>query len=206
MSLTIYGFAQSRAMRSLWMAEELKRAKGIAFEHDGRFFFEGELQAMLLDLNAMGQVPVIRDDDFVLAESMAINFYLAKKYDVLWYADPREEATALQWSFWMMTAMETHVLDVLKYRRGIMGIEIDEIKANEIEANLERPLTALEKRLVDRSYLVTDDFSVADLNVSSVFIWARGGDISLTNYPNISGWVDRCLARPALSSAQTAGS
>ena len=78
MSLTIYGFPQSRALRALWMAHEL----GLDFKHEMGMGPDGAGDA-LLAANPMGQVPTIVDDDFALCESMAINIYLAKKHGKL---------------------------------------------------------------------------------------------------------------------------
>ena len=78
MTLTIYGPPQSRAMRTLWMAHELD------FRHERGFREDAVIPTeALLAANPMGQVPAIDDDGFLLAESMAINIYLAKKHGKL---------------------------------------------------------------------------------------------------------------------------
>ena len=77
MALTIYGSPRSRTQRVLWMAAEL----GLDFEHIPLEFDDPALKsAEFLALNPAGAVPTIVDDEFALAESLAINLYLAKKY------------------------------------------------------------------------------------------------------------------------------
>ncbi len=202
MSLEIFGYSQSRAFRALWMAEEIKLAKGVDFEHTNSSPMPGPELDALLALNPMGQVPVIRDDGLVLRESMAINLYLAKKYDVLSVSTLEEEALAWQWSFWVMTAVEPHTLEALKYKIGMMGVEQNDEKVDvEMEA-LSRPLSVLEKHLSSQSHLINGSFSVADLNVASVLMWLRMGQIDTTSYDVVNKWLDSSLEREAVTAAR----
>ncbi len=77
MALTIYGSPRSRTMRVLWMAMEL----GLEYTHVPLAFDDPRLKEPdFLRINPAGAVPALMDDGFVLAESLAINLYLAKKY------------------------------------------------------------------------------------------------------------------------------
>ena len=101
MALKIYGVAQSRAIRVLWMAHELD----IPFEHIPQNF-AGEKSAEFLAVNPNGRVPAMDDDGFKLFESLAINTYLAKKYDKgLAPKGIKEDALVNQWSLprWQST-------------------------------------------------------------------------------------------------------
>ena len=96
--LRLYGAARSRAVRALWMLGEL----GLNYDHKDYLPRAPETRTPeFRALNPNGRVPVIDDDGFVLSESMAINFYLAKKHESpLYPSDPKNEALALQWSLW----------------------------------------------------------------------------------------------------------
>ena len=98
--LKIYGHPGSRAARALWVCREL----GVQFEHIPTHFADGGTQsAAFLAINPAGRIPAIDDDGFCLAESMAINIYLAKKHGgELAPKTLEEEARMLQWSFWAM--------------------------------------------------------------------------------------------------------
>ena len=106
--LTIYGTARSRTARVLWMAKEL----GLAFEHVPLAMGDAALkQPPFLKINPAGRVPAIDDDGFVMAESLAINLYLARKYGdraspSLAPASREQEAKIWQWSSWAMTDLE----------------------------------------------------------------------------------------------------
>ena len=202
MTLEIYGFTQSRAQRTLWMAEEIKAVRGLDFTHDGSPPVPGPALDALLAMNPMGQVPVIKDDDFVLRESMAINLYLAKKHKVLLADSLEQEALAMQWSFWVMTSVESHALNTLKYNLGIMGFEKDPARVAEEVAELERPLKVLESHLAENAYLLGDEFTVADLNVASVFGWLMMAEVDLSQYSAIGAWLGKCLSREAATAAR----
>lgn len=197
MSLTIYGPPQSRAMRALWIAHEL----GLEFKHEAGFGDDGASQELLAK-NAMGQVPTIDDDGFVLAESMAINLYLAKKHGKLAPATLEDEAQTLRWSFWAMTAVEKTLLDVLLDSRGLMGREQNAEAAKAGIEALQRPLTVLDDALADRDYLLGSEFTVADLNVAGVLSWAVPAGIDLADRPHLAGWLNRCLGREAAAKAR----
>jgi glutathione S-transferase len=59
----------------------------------------------------------------------------------------------------------------------------------------------LEGALVEREHLLGARFTVADLNVASVFAWASMAGLDLAPYPHVGAWLTRCLARPALARA-----
>src|ERR1700745_4147823 len=95
--LRIYGSAKSRTLRTLWMVGEL----GIPYQQKDYLPRSPETKTPeYRELNANGRVPTIDDDGFILSESMAINFYLARKHGKLYPKDAKNEALAWQWSFW----------------------------------------------------------------------------------------------------------
>ena len=199
MTLTIYGPPMSRAMRTLWMAYEL----GLDFQHEYGFREDALIPTEgLLAANPMGQVPAIDEDGFVLAESLAINIYLAKKHGKLAPQSLEEEAQTLRWSFWVMTAVEVTLLDVLLKSRGLRGQKKDPEAAEAGIAALQQPFNVLNDALADRDYLLGDAFSVADLNVASVLAWARAAGIDFAKQPHLDAWLDRCLSREAAQRAR----
>ena len=192
MSLTVYGPPQSRAMRVLWMAREL----GLAFDHQPGFD-DGKPSAALLAANPMGQVPAIEDDGFALAESMAINIYLAKKHGKLAPNSLAEEADTLRWSFWAVSTVEKPLLEALLKSLGLMGHARDADAARAILDSLQGPFDVLNQALAGRDYLLGGAFTVADLNVASVLGWGRMAGADFAGQPNVAAWLGRCLGRDA---------
>ena len=76
--IRLYGEPRSQAFRCVWMLEEL----GLDFELVPTSFSNGESRAPdFLAINPNGKVPVLVDGDTTVWESLAINHYLADRYD-----------------------------------------------------------------------------------------------------------------------------
>jgi len=202
--LRLYGITQSRTFRPLWLLQEL----GVEFEHI-RLDYHGDAlrDPAYLALNPNGRVPALVDGELVLWESMAINLYLARRYggdSGLWPDGIAGEALSQQWSFWVMTEVETALLRVLMHSRVLPAEKRNPEKASHNLGLLKAPFAVLDQALAGREYLVADRFTVADLNVASVLTWCKPAQVSLDGYPDLDAWLGRCLARPARKQAQAA--
>lgn len=195
MSLTLYGLAMSRAGRCLWALEEL----GVAYEHVPTNFMGENKTPEFLAINPNGRLPALQHGDLCLFESMAINLYLARTFGQGGLQPDTEAgaAQALQWSFWVMTECEGPLLHGLLHTLGLMGFEKSTAKVQEQRNALDRPLTVLNGALAGRDYLVGDRFTVADLNVASVYLWAVMAKMDLAPHNHVQDWLNRCLSRPA---------
>lgn len=194
-TLDVYGVAQSRTARVLWMVREL----GLEFQHHDIGFRTGETTTPeFLAINPNARIPAIVDGDLKLWESMAINLYLARKHGgPLQPATLEDEARATQWSFWVMTEVEKPLLAMLFNRAILPEDQRQADVADRSEEDLQRPLKVLDGEVSKRPYLLGQDFTVADLNVASVLTWAKVAKLDLSSYPAIADWLDRCTARPA---------
>lgn len=195
--LQIYGIAASRTFRTLWMALEL----GLDLEQVPVGFGEdGVKSPSFLAINPNGRVPAIREGGFVLWESMAINLYLAKKYDHgLYPRDLEDEARCWQWSFWTVTEIEQLTIVWASNCFVLPEEKRDAAKAADALTQLQRPLRVLDKALAESLFLLGPDFTVADLNLASAMFRALRMDLSA--HPNVKIWLDRCYARPAAIAA-----
>jgi glutathione S-transferase len=195
--LTIHGSAFSRGLRTLWMTFEL----GIPYQHDDlRPRSPGTKTPEFLAMNPNARVPVIEDDGFVLYESMAINFYLAREHNSpLLPRDPKQEALALQWSFW-----ETDRLDRQQttYANNTTGPEAqrDKAAADAAWADIVPAMDVLNGVLSKTKWLVGTDFSIADLNVAAAMY--RSLSFDLSHWPHVKEWLERCWDRPAAKKAR----
>ena len=188
--VTIYGITNSRTARVLWLAAEL----GIDAEHIDVHWKDEAGAEQHRKRNPNGRVPVLDDGSLRLFESMAINLHLARtRGGELAPRDAGEDALVLQWSFWVVSECET-------WMERIMGTSGPGHEAERERAitRLERPLDALDIALQGRDYLVGDRFTVADLNVASVFSWGRNGHFPFDRWPTVDAWLRRCLDRPKL--------
>jgi len=104
---------------------------------------------------------------------------------------PGDEASTMRWSLWAQGHLEpwlqkdqllADVIDAIGHRAGPM---------------IEHSLRVLDRALAGRRWLLSDHFTVCDLNVAGVLSPSRSEALNLTGYDNVAGWLTRCYARPA---------
>lgn len=194
MTLRIYGIARTRAFRALWIAEEL----GLVYEHlPIEIGDAGAGSPEFRKINPNGRLPFIDDDGFVLFESLAITFYLAKKHSngELYPATLEAEARAWQWSFWAIAEVDRGVNIWSLHAVRLPESERDAAKREEALKVIAKPFRILDAAVAQQAYLLGDAFTIADLNVAAVI--SRAVDMNLSAVPNLKAWLLRCLARPA---------
>lgn len=190
MTLVIYGSPRSRTMRVLWAAAEL----GLDYRHVPLAPNDPALKTPeFLRLNPAGSVPVIVDNGFALAESMAIALYLARTYGsgTLAPATPQRDAEAWRWSLWAQGHLEPWV------QRDAAMAPLHAAIPDFARARAEAALRTLDLAVAGREWLVGDRFSVADLNVAGALSPSRAATLDLAPFPDVAAWLDRCYARPA---------
>jgi glutathione S-transferase len=190
--LRIYGAARSRGLRTLWMVGEL----GLEYEHlDYAPRSPQTRTPEYLALNPSGAVPTIDDDGFVLSESMAINFYLAKKHGKLYPADAKNEALAWQWSLWETDKLDRATTVYANHSSVLPEAQRNAALAKSTWEEISAAFNVLNTALGKSRWLAGNDFSVADLNVASALYRALSFD--LAKWPNVNEWLHRCWDRPA---------
>lgn len=213
MSLKIYGIGASRASRPIWAALELD----LAFEHAPIHYQGGTTRTPeFLALNPNGHIPVLEDTrsdgKVTVWESMACALYLAKVHgkadgQSITPVTPQEEADALRWSFWTVTEVEKDALTVLMHRMVMPADQRKPELADAAEQRLRVPCRVLEQHLDAQSksgssYLSANRFTVADLCVASVMVWAKTSDVLMTEFPLAKAWLETCVSRPTFSQAR----
>lgn len=193
--LQLYGNPRSRAMRCLWMLEEV----GEPYQLIEKSTRADDLQsAEYLRLNPNARIPTLVDGEVVLWESMAINLYLAQKHEgPMHCAGPEVLGLAAQWSFWAVLEMEALLLDLLLHRAVLPEFARDASYAERDELLLRKPLGVLNDALVGHEYLVGNSFTVADLNVASILVWGKMARLDMSTLSEATRWLDGCLARSA---------
>lgn len=196
--LRLYGSARSRALRVLWMAGEL----GLKFDHKDWLPRAPETRTPeYLALNPNARVPTIDDDGFILSESMAINFYLAKKHkSPLYPADPKNEARALQWSLWETDRLDRQLVNYCRHTRDLPEAERKPEIAEAAWKEVEPAFNVLEATLSRSEWLAGPAFSVGDLNVAAALY--RALSLDLGKWPRLQAWLKRCWERPAAKKAR----
>jgi glutathione S-transferase len=197
--LRIYGVARTRAFRALWIANEL----GLDYEHVPIEIGEaGARRPPYLAINPNGRLPAIDDGGFTLWESLAITLYLAKKHAAgrLYPTTLEGEAKTWQWSLWSVQEVDRGVNIWSLHAVRLPPADRDPQRLAEALKVLAPPFKVLDGALAGRSYLLGEDFTVADLNVAAVI--SRALDMDLSATPRLADWLARCLERPAARAAR----
>jgi len=196
--LTVYGSPKSRTLRTLWMVGEL----GLTYDHkDFLPRSPGTKTPEYRALNPNGRVPTIDDDGFILSESMAINFYLAKKHgSALYPKDAKHEALALQWSLWETDRLDRQLVNYVRHSTELPEAERKKEVADASWKEVAESFDVLEIALSKSEWLAGPSFSVGDLNVASALYRALSLDTS--KWPHVKAWLDRCWERPAAKRAR----
>jgi glutathione S-transferase len=109
-------------------------------------------------------------------------------------------AKAWQWSLWSVQEVDRGVNIWSLHAVRLPPADRDPQRLAEALKVLERPLNVLDGALAGRSYLLGEDFTVADLNVAAVI--SRAVDMDLSATPRVGEWLKRCLDRPAARAAR----
>jgi glutathione S-transferase len=144
--------------------------------------------AWIYDKNPLGRVPVLEEDDFVLAESAVIDEYLEERWPqpALWPADPGERA---------LGRLLVHRFDELSrpyyaLRRGQEGAR----------ARLDAQLAGMAALLERQPFLTGRAFGLADVAYVPWILRARERmDVSLDPFPALADWVERLGERPSIA-------
>lgn len=195
--IKIYGSPKSSAGRVYWMLEEL----GVPYERVPLNMSQREHKNPdYMKLNPNGKVPCLVDGDYVIWESMAITQYLATKYNnssPLLPKTPEEMGHALQWSYWSILEMQKHAVEWLIQVMFVPADKKDMTIVEKAQKALVPLFNILNNALENKSYLIGNRFTIADLHVASVAGITMSLGMDLKPYTNILSWLKACHDRPA---------
>jgi glutathione S-transferase len=151
-------------------------------------------QELLGALNPALRVPtLVLDDGRTLGESGAILFYFAEGTPYL-PKDRFERAQVLQWQFFEQYSHEPYIAVARFWAiAGITPVDSD------LEAKRKggtAALRAMEGHLRDRSFLVGERYTIADISLYAYTHVAPEGGFELEPYPAITAWLERVAAQP----------
>jgi GSH-dependent disulfide-bond oxidoreductase len=183
---------------------------GLPYEaHKVDFSTNDQKSPEFLSLNPNGKIPALIDPNgpdgkpLALFESGAILIYLAEKTGKLIPADPAGHYETLCWLMFQMGGIGP----MFGQFGHFFKFAADKVANNPYPTEryrdeAKRLLSVLEGRLAGRTYLMGDDYTIADI---AIFPWLRGADIfyggrevlEYASFPAVMAWLDRCMARPA---------
>ena len=205
--LTLWGVGTSRTIRAHWAMHEL----GLAYQTRAIGARTGETKtAEYTALNPRQKIPLLQDSDFCIGESAAIVAYLSRTYSTpekaLIPEPQREYAAWLEWSFFIVTELDSTSLYVMR-RHGagalghIYGVAPDVVaQAGEY---FRQQLRHVEVALADgRPYLMGERFNSADILLTTCLEWAIAYGVPICD--NAYPYLERITKRPAYQRGKAA--
>jgi len=162
-----------------------------------------------LSLNPNGKIPAIIDPagpggkPLALFESGAILLYLADKSGKFISADPTLRWETIQWVFFQMASIGP-MFGQVGFFNKFAGKEIaDKRPLERYVAESKRLLGVLDTRLTGRTWIMGDDYSIADIAtigwVRNLITFYEARElVAFDSFANLAAWLERGLARPAV--------
>jgi glutathione S-transferase len=162
-----------------------------------------------LDVNPVGGIPTLQDDDFTLAESHAILRYLAtrERRADLYPDDARERATVDEFLERFNTGLRTALFRVEAVALGWAladGFDPsrgDAARAAEVAAEVAGQIDLLERVVGDGGFTVLGRFTIADCAIAPVLHRMGPCGIDLDARPRLRALREGLLTRPAWAAA-----
>jgi len=198
--MKLYFAPQSRAVRTVWLMEEM------GLEYDLHHFKLGAKEMRsepYLSVNPMGRVPVLEDGDVTISESTAIAQYLVARHggdNLRPDVSSPDFPAYLQWMHYaegmIMPSVNIIVVEtiLLPPERRNQG------NADRAMKLLNRALAGVEAHMAGREFLA-GGFSAADTITGHACIISAQFGADMSDKPNIKAYNKRLLERPALQKA-----
>ncbi len=204
--LQLYSLPTPNGVKVSIALEEL----GLAYEpHLVKFDTNDQLTPEFLSLNPNNKIPAIIDPHgpggvpLPLFESGAILVYLAEKTGRLLPADPARRYEALQWLMFQMGGIGPMFGQVGFFHKFAGKDFEDKRPRDRYVAESRRLLTVLDRHLQGKTWLVGDEYTVADI---AVFPWVNnligfygaGELVGYADFANVERVRAAFMARPAV--------
>lgn len=144
-------------------------------------------QPAFLAINAFGEVPVLDDAGVIIADSLAILVYIARKTGPSHWlpSDPAKEAQVQRW---LSVAAGKIAYGACAAR--LITVFGAPFNAEEVIGRAYTTLAVMEQTLKDRHWLAsTEQPTIADVALYSYIARAPEGNVDLTSYPQVQAWL-----------------
>lgn len=207
--LQLYSLPTPNGVKVSLMLEET----GLPYEpHTVRFETNDNKSPEFMSLNPYAKIPAIIDPNgpggkpLPLFESGAILIYLAEKTGQFLPQEPAARYETIQWLMFQMGGIGP-MFGQVGFFNKFAGSEYEDKRPRDRYAGeAKRLLAVLNGRLANRSWMMGDAYTIADM---AIFPWVRNligfygaADlVGITDYPHVTRTLEAFVARPAMQRA-----
>ena len=186
----LYSLATPNGVKVTVLFEELLALGHTEAEYDAWLINIGEghqFSSGFVEVNPNSKIPALMDHSTTpptrIFESGAILLYLAEKFDAFLPSDPAKRPEMMSWLFWQMGSAP--------YLGGGFGHfyayapEKWEYPINRFAMETKRQLDVLDRHLAENTFLVGDDYTIADMA-----IWSWYGQLVLGRLYSAAEFLD----------------
>ena len=156
-------------------------------------------QAEFLALNRFGQVPVLDDNGTILADSNGMLVYLARRYGgESWLPTDAVGEAAVQ--RWLSVAAGQIAFGPAAAR--LVTVFGAKLNADDLIARAHALLKVMEIELSQHAFLAGSHVTIADVAAYTYIAHAPEGNVSLSDYPNVRGWLNAIESLPGFVGMQ----
>ena len=204
--LQLYSLPTPNGLKVSILLEEL----GLPYEvHLVNFSTNDQMTPEFLSLNPNNKIPAIIDPDgpgrkpLPLFETGAILLYLAEKTGRFIPADSAGRYETIQWLMWQMGGIGP-MFGQLGFFHKFAGKDYEDKRPRDrYVAECKRLLGVLDQRLANRTWIMGDDYTIADI---ATFPWVRNlfgfyaaGDlVGMNDFAHVNRALAAFVARPAV--------
>lgn len=151
-------------------------------------------QPEFLALNAFGEVPVLDDDGIIIADSLAILVYAARKTGPSHWL-PNDPVIEARIQRWLSVAAGKIAYGASAAR--LITVFNAPFNPDEVIARAHATFSVLEQTLEGQRWVAdTEEPSIADIALYSYVERAPEGNVDLSGYPKIKAWLRQIEALP----------
>lgn len=199
--LKLHFAPNSRAVRTLWLLEELE----LPYEINKMEFHPKDLKSdEHRSRHPLGRVPVLEDGAVQIYESGAIADYILERHKnggLKPAPDAPNFPQYLQWFHYCEGMIMPPINTIVVHTILLPPERRDETALGQAQRLLAKALAPIEEDMAGKDYLA-GDFSAADTMLGHALLMSeRMGVLNQNDHPNLTAYNNRLKARPALQKA-----
>jgi len=192
MKYTLHCFAQSG---NAYKAALMLNLCGADWEPKHVDFFNGGTKTPeYLELNEMGEVPVLEAKDLKLSQTGVILDYLADTFELFDAGSVPEHREVLRWILFDNHKLTSNFATLRFLLQFAKQEENDVTKF--LRQRTKAALAVLERRLADAPFVVGERCTIADVSLCGYLYWPEDVGLDWADYPAIAAWLESIKALP----------